>query len=155
MVMCTRYLETRLLEAGYSTVSTSKSLTLVSSILTVGTFADNRKEAEATLTQLHNEKLQRNAPAAEPAPRQELRDNLLQNIPEDGISAAQLSEQVGQEEGNFRDLLDQMEEDGDILSELTPDGERYFPASSDLSSSKRVRSIYFKTPGGRPPEKHP
>ena len=116
---------------------------------TVGTFADNRKEAEATLTQLHNEKLQRNAPAAEPAPRQELRDNLLQNIPEDGISAAQLSEQVGQEEGNFRDLLDQMEEDGDILSELTPDGERYFPASSDPQFIKKGAEYLLQNSRGK------
>lgn len=71
-----------------------------------------------------------------PVDRTELRDSLIQNIPEGGISAAQLSEQVGQEEGNFRDLLDQMEEDGDILSELTPDGERYFP---NPSSSRFIR----------------
>ena len=103
----------------------------------VGTFADNRKEAEATLTRLHNEKLERNTPAAEPAPRQELRDNLLQNISEEGISAAQLSEQVGQEEANFRDLLDQMEEDGEINSELTADGERYFPATSEPKFIKK------------------
>ncbi len=104
----------------------------------IGTFANNKKEAEQILTELHNEKLARNAPTveAEPAPRQELRDTLIQSIPEDGISAAQLSEQVGQEEGNFRDLLDQMEEDGDILSELTPDGERYFP---NPDSSRFIR----------------
>jgi len=116
---------------------------------TVGTFADNRKEAEATLARLHNEKLERNAPAAEPAPRQELRDNLLQNIPEDGISAAQLSEQVGQEEGNFRDLLDQMEEDGEIISDLTPDGERYFPASSDPKFIKKGAEYLLQNSRGK------
>lgn len=115
---------------------------------TVGTFADNRKEAEATLARLHNEKLERNAPAAEPAPRQELRDTLIQSIPEDGISAAQLSEQVGQEEANFRDLLDQMEEDGDITSELTADGERYFPASSEAKFIKKGAEYLLQSSKG-------
>ena len=118
---------------------------------TVGTFADNRKEAEATLARLHNEKLERNAPAVEEesAPRQELRDNLLQNIPEDGISAAQLSEQVGQEEANFRDLLDQMEEDGEITSDLTSDGERYFPASSDPKFIKKGAEYLLQNSRGK------
>jgi hypothetical protein len=113
-----------------------------------GILASNRKETEAIITQLHNEKLERNAPAveAEPAPRQELRDTLIQSISEDGISAAQLSEQVGQEEGNFRDLLDQMEEDGDILSELTPDGERYFP---NPNNSRFIRVPTEYTPPRR------
>ena len=65
--------------------------------LTVGMFADNRKEAEATLTRLHNEKLSVTSQLLKQNQHHvRAADNLPQNIPEGGISAAQLSEQVGQ-----------------------------------------------------------
>ena len=56
--------------------------------------------------------------------------------------------QVGQEEGNFRDLLDQMEEDGDITSELTADGERYFPASSEAKFIKKGAEYLLQSSKG-------
>jgi len=84
-----------------------------------------------------------------PVERTELRQSLLQSIPEGGISSAQLSEQVGQEEANFRDLLDQMEEDGEITSELTADGELYLPASSEPKFIKKGAEYLLQNSRGK------